>query len=199
MVLTVGIPTRTPSSFCKGGVPLHDLHADLFRLWESAARRAGFEGQLSSAAFDVQDASAVKTYITKMGTEYAWNVEHELVKAHSKTGSSSSMTPFDMLRCYLAEPDNGRLLALFAEYACNFHGKRQLVWSNGLKKRLLGTEGLTDQQIADSTGEADPVLAYIPLDDWHLIRRYNLQGHVLQVVQEFGSPGLRHLLGVYRV
>jgi hypothetical protein len=178
---------------------LQELRSSLFALWESATRRAGFEGQLSLDAFHVQDASKVKSYVTKLGSEYQWNAEHEVVKAHSKTGSAGSMTPFDMLRSYLSAPDNGRLLARFAEYAHCFHGKRQLVWSDGLKKRLLGTDGLTDQQVADSIGEQDPVLAYITLDEWRIIRRYNLQGQVLQVVGEFGRDGLRHLLSVYRL
>ncbi len=175
------------------------IHRELFKLWESAAARAGFEGQLSPDAFDVQDASKVKNYVTKMGTEYQWNAEHELVKAHSKTGSASSMTPFDMLRAYLDNPGDGRLLARFAEYALNFHGRRQLVWSDGLKKRLLGTDGLTDQQVADSIGEFDPVLAEIAYPDWKLIRRHNLQGQVLRVVADFGRDGLDHFLAEYRV
>ncbi len=176
--------------------PLH-VHIALFPYWESAARRAGFEGQLSPEAFDVQDASKVKTYVTKMGSEYTWSAEHELVKAHSKTGGSG-MTPFDMLRGMLDEARSD-LKALFAEYAHNFSGKRQLVWSNGLKKRLLGTDGLTDEQIAASVGEADPVLSDVTYHQWRIIRRHNLQGQVLQVVGEFGSPGLCHLLSVYRL
>ncbi len=174
--------------------PLH-VHIALFPYWESAARRAGFEGQLSPAAFDVQDASKVKTYVTKMGSEYTWSAEHELVKAHSKTGGSG-MTPFDMLRGMLDEARSD-LKALFAEYAHNFSGKRQLVWSNGLKKRLLGTDGLTDEQIAASVGEADPVLSDVTYYQWRIIRRHNLQGQVLQVVADFGRDGLRHLLSIY--
>jgi hypothetical protein len=179
-------------------ISLEKFHADLFRLWESAARRAGFKNDLSPTAFNLQDASAVKTYVTKMGTEYVWNAEHELVKAHSKRGTRQSLTPFDMLRCYLDAPDEGRLLALFAEYAHTFHGRRQLVWSDGLRKLLLGTAGQTDEQIAASIGEADPILAHIPLEDWHIINRHKLQGEVLQIVQEHGQEGLKHLLSVYR-
>lgn len=175
------------------------LHGELFKLWESAAARAGFEGQLSPDAFNVQDASKVRNYITKMGTEYRWNAEHELVKAHSKRGSSHSLTPFDMLRRYLEAPDDGRLLARFADYALAFHGRRQLVWSDGLKKLLLGTDGLTDEQIAESIGEADAVLARIPLADWSIIRKHNLQGHVLEVVNRYGASGLEHLLEAYRL
>jgi hypothetical protein len=170
----------------------------LFPLWESAARRAGFEKPLSPQAFDVQDASEVKNYVTKMGTEYQWNAEHELVKAHSKRGSSHSMTPFDMLRGMLDEsrPD---LRARFAEYSACFGGKRQLVWSNGFKKELLGTDGLTDEQIAESIGEDDSLLADIPPHEWTIIRRYNLQGQVLQIVSDFGRGGLTHFLAEYRV
>ncbi len=183
--------------FLDGPTHLGKLRVELFRLWNSAATRAGFEKQPSPKAFTVQDASKVKVYITKMGTEYTWNAEHELVRAHSKSGSSQSMTPFDMLRAYLAEPDDGPLLARFAEYAYCFHGKRQLVWSNGLKKRLLGTEGQTDQQVADSIGELDPVLAYITLSEWKTIRRHNLQGQVLEVVGDYGRAGLDHFLSEF--
>lgn len=179
-------------------VSRNSVHAELFKLWESAAARAGFEGQLSPKAFDIQDASKVKTYVTKLGTEYRWSAEHELVKAHSKSGSSYSMTPFDMLRAYAVDPDSGQLLARFAEYVVNFHGRRQLVWSNGLKKRLLGTDGLTDEQIADSIGELDEVLARITWDEWKLIRQHNLQGHVLTVVSDYGQDGLNHFLDEYR-
>lgn len=177
-------------------VPLRDMEKDLFRLWESATRRAGVEGKVSPSAFKLQDGKQVKAYVTKMGAE--WGPEHELVRAHSKRGHGESHTPFDMLRNYEPKPSCGRYLARFAEYANNFHGRRQLVWSDGLKKRLLGTEGLTDQQVADSIGEKDVILAQIPLEDWIIIRKNNLQGHVLQIVNEFGKEGLQHLLSVYR-
>ncbi len=185
--------------FCESRhTDLDQLRADLFPLWESAARRAGFTKKLSPQAFDIQDARAVCQYVTKLGTEYEWGAHHELTKAHSKRGHGSSMTPFDMLRSYLDSPDDGRLLARFAEFAYCFHGKRQLVWSDGLKKRLLGTDGLTDCQIAESLGEADPVLARITLEEWRIIRRNDLQAHVLSVVQTFGRTGLTSLLAAYR-
>jgi len=182
-------------------VSLKSIHGELFKLWESAAARAGFEGHLSPDAFSVQDASKVRNYVTKMGTEYRWGPEHELVKAHSKT-ASRGLSPFDFLRFYDPDIDakrSGRYLARFAEYADAFHGRRQLVWSDGLKKLLLGTEGLTDEQIAESIGEADAVLARIPLADWTIIRKHNLQGHVLEVVNRYGASGLEHLLEVYRL
>jgi hypothetical protein len=184
--------------FLRESPPLRHVHMVLFSLWKSAALRAGFEQALSPQAFDVQDASEVKNYVTKMGTEYQWNAEHELVKAHSKRGSSHSMTPFDMLRGLLDEA-RPELRARFAEYAACFNGKRQLVWSNGFKKELLGTDGPTDEQIAESIGEDDSVLADISPHEWTIIRRHNLQGQVLQIVSDFGRGGLNHFLAEYRV
>jgi hypothetical protein len=179
-------------------VCLEDLRATLFPLWESATRRTGF-GRLSPSAFDVQDARAVRQYVTKLGTEYEWGAHHEVTKAHSKRGRGSSMTPFDMLRSYLEIPGDGRLLARFAEFAYCFHGKRQLVWSDGLKRRLLGSEGLTDEQVSASIGECDPVLATITLQEWKIVRRHNLQGHLLEVIQRHGPLSLWHFFREYRL
>jgi hypothetical protein len=184
--------------FLRDSPLLRHVHMVLFSLWKSAALRAGFEQALSPEAFDVQDASEVKNYVTKMGTEYQWNAEHELVKAHSKRGSSHSMTPFDMLRGLLDEA-RPELRARFAEYAACFNGKRQLVWSNGFKKELLGTDGPTDEQIAESIGEDDSVLADISPHEWIIIRRNNLQGYVLQIASDYGRTGLDHFLSEYRV
>jgi hypothetical protein len=182
---------------CAGVDFLPQMQVELFELWQSAAARAGVVGELSPEAFTLQDAAHVRRYVTKMGQEYQWNAEHELVKAHSKTGGRGGRSPFDLLRSYLWDNADRQALALFAEYAWCFHGRRQLVWSNGLKRRLLGSEGATDQQVADSIGEADPVLARITLGEWAIIRRHNLQGQLLQVVQEHGREGLRHLLDHY--
>ncbi len=152
------------------------MQVELFELWQSAAAWAGVVGELFFEAFILQDAAHVRRYVTKMGQEYQWNVEHELVKAHSKTGGRGGRSPFDLLRSYLWDNADRQALVLFAEYAWCFHGRRQLVWSNGLKRRLLGSEGATDQQVADSIGEADLVLARITLGEWAIIWRHNLQG-----------------------
>jgi hypothetical protein len=176
---------------------LQQMEAALFVRWQSATARAGF-GELSRDAFTLQDAAHVRNYVTKMGTEYQWNAEHELVKAHTKAGKGSKRSPFDLLRSYLADPKDRQALALFAEYAYVFGGRRQLVWSNGLKKRLVGSEGLTDEQIAESLGEQDDVLASIPEEDWKLIKQRNLQGRILLAADLAGRLGVEVELGYLR-
>jgi len=178
--------------FLEQDADFEELAKEMFPMWKSAAVRAGLR-EPSEKAFKVVNASEVRTYITKMGTEYQWNAEHELVKAHSKTGKGSSYSPFDFLRANLEKSDS-HLLSRFSEFAYTFHGRRQLVWSNGSKKALLGHDGLTDQQIADSIGKLDPVLASIALEDWKIVRKNNLQGELLQIADDYGLSGVQNFL-----
>ena len=180
--------------FLEEKTDLQELASEMFSLWRNSALRVGLR-EPSRKAFEIVDASKVRSYVTKMGQEYQWNAEHELVKAHSKVGKGQSFTPFDFLRANLDE-SRPKLMALYAEFAYNFKGRRQLVWSKGSKRELLGEEGLSDQEIADSIGELDPVLADIDLSDWQKIRRRNLQGDLLQIAKEFGGVGVMNFLKV---
>ena len=56
---------------------------------------------------------------------------------------------------------------------------------------------IRDRQIAQSIGELDPILAYLTLEEWGVIRRHNLQGEVLRVAQELGGEGVLHLLSAF--
>ena len=179
--------------FLEQDADLKELAKEMFPMWKSAAARAGLREPSEKHGLTVVDASEVKTYVTKMGIEYQWNVEHELVKAHSKSGKKQSYSPFDFLRANLEKSDP-HLLSRFSEFAYTFHGRRQLVWSNGSKKALLGHEGKTDQQIADSIGKLDPVLASIGAEHWKIIRKNNLQGDLLQVADNYGLEGVRNFL-----
>ena len=169
------------------------LEDQLFKLWQSAAGRTGFTG-LNRSIFRLQDAAKAHAYVTKLNTEYSWGAEDELVRSHSKTGKGSSFTPFDFLRSYLVKPDEGQRLALFAEFAMAFKGRNQLAWSHGFKKQLLGSEGLSDAAIAASLGQVDTTLGQLTLEQWQYIRRWNMQGTVLQVASLHGMAGVMHLL-----
>ena len=179
--------------FLAGRAKPESVRAAMLPLWQRAAARAGLHA--GARAFDVRDGSAVRDYVTKLGSEYQWNAEHELVKSHSKRGKASGgMTPFDFLRRHLDDPQGGRWLALFAEFGWTFHGRNQLTWSRGFKVRLLGSEGATDEELAASIGEDDPVLAWLTLAEWRIIRRRNLQGQLLQVAELAGKSGVQTYL-----
>ena len=143
-----------------------NFNCDLFDRWSKVTSRAGF-GKLSRVAFDVQDASEVKEYLNKLGQTYTWSAEQELTKLHSKK-SGRGFSPFGLGRAY-GETQNPVYAELFREYERCFKGKRHMVWNRGFKKEMLGSEGKTDEQLAASVGENDPLLARISKEDWDLL------------------------------
>lgn len=176
--------------FLKNQAEYDEMQSELFPLWKNAVVRQGL-GEPSEKAFTIQDAGEVRNYITKLGNEYQWSAEHELVKSNSKSGRGG-LSPFDMLRTNLDET-NKKNLELFKEFSKNFYGKKQLFWSRGLKKEVGITKDFTDEQVAQSIRENDPVLAFITGEQWKIIRKKNLQGDILRIVQEAGSEALKHV------
>lgn len=182
--------------FLEAGADLAQLADALFPSWETAVKNRGL-GQVSRAAFTLQDGTHANRYVTKLGTELEWGPAEELTRGHTKSASGPRYSPFDLLGEYAYNAD-ARAGALFREYVEVFHGRRQLQWSQGLKKQLLGAEGLTDEQIADSLGQADAVLATLTVDDWGLVRRARLRGSLLLVAELEGAAGVHHLLASLR-
>lgn len=178
--------------FLKNQAEYDKIQSQLFPLWKNAVVRQGL-GEPSEKAFTIQDAGEVRNYITKLGNEYQWSAEHELVKSNSK-GGRGGLSPFDMLRTNLDET-NKKNLELFKEFSKNFYGKKQLFWSKGLKKEVGITKDFTDEQVAQSIRESDPVLTFITGEQWKIVRKRNLQGEVLQIVEKFGIEGLKHIFG----
>ena len=170
--------------------------AELFQQWSACTAKHGFS-DLSPNAFTVQDASKIKEYLNKLtGEVYKWGSEHEITKLHSKKARGKSLVPFDFLRIYNEDPQT-LYAALFREFATAFHGKMHLVHSKGLKKDLLGTQDKTDEEIAQSLGELDAVLATITPFQWSSLLRLRekaWRGELLKIVEDFGQVGLRHYL-----
>ena len=178
--------------FLEAGADLAQLADALFPSWETAVKNRGL-GQVSRAAFTLQDGTYANRYVTKLGTELEWGPAEELTRGHTKSASGPRYSPFDLLGEYAYNADT-RAGALFREYVEVFHGRRQLQWSQGLKRQLLDTEGLTDAEIADSLGQADAVLATLTPDDWLLVRRAGKRGTLLLVAELHGAQGVRLLL-----
>lgn len=150
----------------------------------------------------------VAEYVAKFGREPSqdgWTLEHEVTKAVTKRGSADGRTPLQLLADY-GEGDikAGRL---FQEYAKAFKGRKQLVWSGDLKKRL-GVGEVSDEELTDEGGEGDRLLATLKADEWRAILRADLRGELLEAAEgstdeEFSiwlaNKLEKWLPGVYRV
>lgn len=155
--------------------------APLRAAWLASLRGAGLDG--AGAAFQVQGAAAAGNYITK------WGAAEELSLSHRKKGRAGR-TPAQLLA---ASCDDGDLKAgeLWAEYATIFRGRRQLVWSRGLKA-LAGIGEVDDQEAAQDKqqeGQMETGRANIPHYVWRddvAVRRGDRRAELLDRAEEVG-------------
>ena len=150
---------------------LEDL---IFEMWKAACISAGLESPSKLHGVKLQDHA--DDYVGK------WGSEHEMTKAHLKKGHEDNLTPFQFLDEYGAGDD--RYKGIFLEYATEFKGKKQLVWSKGLRKLLgIGTE-LTDQEIAEKDDPDSKLFAEIPIEVWKEVARREKMGELLEICRK---------------
>lgn len=132
---------------------------------------------------------AVADYVAKFGRQplrEPWGTAAELAKSHLKRGKGQEhLTPFAMLE--LISLGHDELKPIFIEYAKWFKGKHQLVWSAGLRSRLLTTTGdLSDLDIVqEQEQELEEVILLGQLNrcQWSTIRRNEARGELLEVAK----------------
>jgi hypothetical protein len=135
--------------------------------------------------------SDISEYISKFGrlphdlekreaaNAEGWNESHEVAKAVTKKARTrTGRTPFQLLQDYhdYGDENAGRL---FQDYVAAFAGKRQIVWSNGLKDELLpeGWQDMTDEEVAAAD---EPVtVREIGRELWREVIRQRKRGAVL--------------------
>lgn len=147
--------------------------------WQAVAVSSGLPMPSLQHGCRVDGGDKAAAYVAKGST---WGLESEVTKGQSKIAKGAKgRTPFALLRDY-AQGDK-RAGALFAEYAKVFQGKRQLVWSDGLKRRLAVYE-MTDEELAHMPDEAPTkLLATLTDDEWKVIYRKRLEVVVLDLAE----------------
>lgn len=157
------------------------LQAQILDLWKTACLKSSLP-EPNHHGVKVDDGTMAAQYVGK------WGIEHEMTKGHIKK-SKEGYSPFDLLRVVLGSSPAGRFLdgkteaatALFREYGKAFKGKRQLVWSQGLKNDLLeDMADLSDEEIADQVEPDAELFARVPLHIWKIVLSKNLRGVVLE-------------------
>lgn len=166
--------------FYRNDVDLIKIRIKMFELWEKACIKIGLSTNFEHG-LDLQSGEHAEDYLSKHGT---WSLEQELSKSHIKKAKNGSLSPFDFLRIYLNEGDN-KYLKLFQEYAKCFKGKRQIQWSQGLKKRFI-LEEKTDEELAKEKLEEADLLGLLDYDDWKYILKYDLRAKLLDNVEKYG-------------
>ena len=161
--------------------------------WLRALERQGSWG--GEHAFDLRGAAEAGSYVGK------WGAAEELALTGAKQARGDAdikgMTPWELLA---AAADGDELAGLsFIEYAEAFHGRRQLVWSRGLKARA-GLRDLTDQDLADGEQPEDDEVedtcevVVFPKRVWRRVVWARLRVQVLEAASAGGYEAVVDLL-----
>lgn len=173
--------------FYNNDVDLIKIRIKMFELWEKACIKIGLTTSFEHG-LDLQSADHAEDYFSKHGT---WSIEQELSKSHIKKAKNGSLSPFDFLRIYLSTSDE-KYLKLFQEYARCFKGKRQIQWSQGLKKRFIINDK-TDEELAKEKLEEADLLGLLDFDDWKFILKNDLRSKLLDNIEKYGFEIGLHL------
>lgn len=170
-------------TFQDGGSP-DDLEGFFTERWLAALSREGREA-LSGPGIDVRTAvSDIADYIAKYGREPIqssdWTMEHEITKSPVKKSQRGGLSPSQLLANYSFQNDR-KAGWRWREYALTFKGKRQLVWSRGLRDRLGLNKELTDKELAKRNEQDAVILIALTLEQWRVVLANDARGELLEI------------------
>ncbi len=150
-----------------GFVDLISLETQLRVLWLRSLKQQEMSGD--HHALRVQLANGdVGDYVAKFDGSAMWTAAHELTKQTVKEGrASGSRSPMALLRDYLEGDENAGVL--WREYALEFKGRRQLVWSDGLRARLGLVVEKSDAEVAAEVREDAVLVTQLVPDEWRTV------------------------------
>jgi len=169
--------------------------------WARCLERFELDG--NGHAFRVQDAAQAGRYVAKFGAADqvhladcakpggSWGAAEELTLAARKTGHG--LHPFELLD--RAAKGDRRAQAAFVEYAAAFRGRRQLVWSPGLKGSV-GLDEVSDDVIAKASQDhLDVLVGVVEPDLWRRVRHLkDARARILEAAESHCLPGFLHFL-----
>jgi hypothetical protein len=118
-----------------------------------------------------EDAEQLSRYVVKSLEDSIWGAPQEMTRGHIKKGRLGGRTPFALLHDYATGNDQ-QAGALFVEFVRAFHSRRQLSWSKGLRRKLLGVEvEQTDQELAELVEDEAVLLGILTLEQWRRVLR----------------------------
>jgi len=159
--------------------------------WRAACVRNGLPVPSYEHGLRLDDGAQAAKYVSK------WGVEDEMTKGHIKHGKKEGQTPFDLLRRVLADKSDKEAARLFREFAKEFKGARQLVWSRGLKARFQ-VEEVDDEEISQRKDDQSLVLGQISLAQWRRVLAVDGRALVLELARAGWDPVQEYLAGLMK-
>lgn len=188
-------------SFSAGN--LEKLHASMTRRWVSAAKRLGLAAPLVVG----QDCKLITSAADKELGQYLAKAVHgghavglEFTHSQSKRARRDHSTVSVWTLLDNARDGIDEAVQLWQEFERVSKGKRQISWSQGLRKRLQLAAEKTDEEIAgEELGSCDDDLVIITRDGWASLVRQRLLVECLAAAEAGGLAGLRDWLAVHGI
>jgi len=150
---------------------LFSIKENLLSQWQSACVSSGLSLP-NNHGLELVNGEWAAAYVTK------WGIEEEMTKGHLKQGiKEGHVSPFGLLDLYdQGDKNAGRR---FQEFAKVFKGKRQLVWSKGLRELLKVGEQKPDEEIINEIENASVEVMKISFSDFQQIMKYEKETEFL--------------------
>lgn len=177
--------------FIDSGMTPEQVQASYTPLWRRHCVAMGLPEPSDYRGCRVDDGHKAAEYVGK------WGLDHELTKGHVKKSRDpkKGKSMWDLLRDWSDKRDI-RAISRFQLFAEAFRGKRQLVWSKGLRKLLGLVSELSDEELAQASVEEASLLAELEDDEWYAIRRHGLQLDLLELAEKHPERVRRFIQGV---
>lgn len=170
---------------CSDQADAEGMAREVLKRWESACIRVGLLLPDKVEAFrryavDVKGWCSAGDYLAKQDSSKHWGADRELAKGGGKAGKSTGAHPFGLLA--KAADGDRRSARLFLTYAIAMKGKRQLLWSAGLKG-AVGLVEKTDEELAEEQREDADLLGLLTPADWDRVRHFQRRAQVLDAAE----------------
>lgn len=180
-----------------------DLLEPLRKVWIACLRKEGLTGT-RERAFHLSTGDTLAAYLAKHGRDdavrasakdernEAWGVAEEATLSRAKKADGENRTPWQILRD--ARDGDAAAEKLWIEYGNAMWGRRQQVWSDGLKLRV-GVIEIDDKEAAKVdayTEDSDELLASWSRDGWNRVR--HLRADLLDAAEVGGSEAVQTVL-----
>lgn len=146
----------------------------ILELWQNACRLAKLPIPNAKHGINWQRGD-YSGYVAK------WGLDNEITKGHVKSGRNGNMSAWDLLKMSMLEGGE-QFGKLFQEFAISFKGRRQLVWSRGLKA-MFGIGERTDEELAEETEKTSVDFDTVERQFFDLLRRYQCRAYYLELCE----------------
>ena len=160
--------------FTKQELPKDYDTAPLLELWQNSCRLAKLPIPNEKYGLNWKKGD-YSGYVSK------WGIDNEIAKGHVKTGKNGNATAWDLLK--LSMLDDEQAGKLFQEFAITFKGRRQLVWSRGLKA-MFSIDNKTDEELAEETEKTSVDFDTVENQLFDLLRRYECRAYFLELCEK---------------